>query len=81
MNLENSAPQPNTIVEIRSENRWQIYFRLCELEIPCWCTAYQPLTVKIDSAIALIQVWSVVKQATAPRSHLVERLETCWKLK
>ncbi|NDJ18260.1 Asr1405/Asl0597 family protein [Myxacorys almedinensis] len=79
MNLENTPYQSSEIVEIQCDDRWQVYFRLQELNVPCWCAAHQSLTVQIDSAIALIHLWSVVKQTKA-RSHLIEWLETCWQL-
>lgn len=64
---------------INSCHRWQIYRRLCELGISCTCAAYQPLTVQINSPIAFIQFWSVMRQATIPRPILAESLERCWK--
>ncbi|MBE9009571.1 hypothetical protein IQ250_05060 [Pseudanabaenaceae cyanobacterium LEGE 13415] len=64
---------------IEGDYRWQIYRRLCELDISCSCTAYQPLTVQINSPIAFIQLWSVIRQATIPRQTLVDGLERCWR--
>ena len=77
VNLENSPYLSSAIVEIQCDDRWQVYFRLQELDVQCWCAAHQPLTVRVDSAIALIHVWSVVKQTEA-RSQLIEWLEACW---
>ena len=76
----NFDPAPDSIqFAIHNGCRWQIYRRLCELGISCSCAAYQPLTVQINSPIALIQFWSVMRQATLPRQILAEGLERCWK--
>lgn len=61
--------------------RWQVYHRLCELGIPCSCSAYQPLIVEINSAIAIVQLWSVVNQITTPRHTQINWLKTCWNCK
>ncbi|MCY7275536.1 MAG: hypothetical protein LH702_17800 [Phormidesmis sp. CAN_BIN44] len=61
--------------------RWQIYHRLCELDIPCRCVAYEPLTVQVEGAIAALQLWSVVKQISTSRLELVDWLERCWRLR
>ena len=61
-------------------DRWQIYYRLQDLDIPCECSYYKPLEAKIDSATTAIQAWSVVQQVLSPRDLLVARLERCWQL-
>ncbi|MBW4444495.1 MAG: hypothetical protein KME10_25460 [Plectolyngbya sp. WJT66-NPBG17] len=77
MNLD-STPYPIQLT-IEGCHRWQIYHRLCELGISCSCTAYQPLIVQVESAIVLVQLWSVMRQAIIPRRTLVNWLESCWK--
>ncbi|MBR8828362.1 MAG: hypothetical protein DSM107014_10775 [Gomphosphaeria aponina SAG 52.96 = DSM 107014] len=67
-------------VKIKRAERWQVYYRLQELEIPCNCPSNQPLEVKADNATAAIQLWSVVKQITDSRFELVNWLERCWEL-
>lgn len=77
MNLE---PTSSPIqLSIEGCHRWQVYHRLCELEIACSCTAYRPLSIQIESAIVLVQFWSVMRQATHSRQTLVNWLERCWR--
>ena len=59
-------------------DRWQVFHRLQELNICCWCEANQPLVVEIESAIAAIQIWSVTRQFTSSRQQLISTLERCW---
>jgi hypothetical protein len=66
-------------IEVQSQDRWQIYHRLQELEIPCQCAFYQPLMVWVDHPLAAIQVWSVVQQVTTRRQQQIDRLEACWQ--
>ncbi|MEA5564027.1 MULTISPECIES: Asr1405/Asl0597 family protein [unclassified Anabaena] len=63
------------VVEVNWLDRWQIYQRLQELDIPCWCEASQPLKVKISSPVAAIQLWSVIRQFTASRQDLISTLK------
>jgi hypothetical protein len=72
-------PQVKYIVEINWADRWQVYRRLQELDIPCWCETNQPLTVEISHPTAAIQLWSVVRQLTANRQELVSTLKKCWQ--
>lgn len=74
------AAQSLAMTVVECSDRWQVYFRLQELEIPCECKSYQPLLVDIQSAQALIQVWSVVKRISTPRSALSEWLNQCLRL-
>ncbi|ARV61481.1 hypothetical protein BZZ01_25155 [Nostocales cyanobacterium HT-58-2] len=71
--------QVKYIVEVNWADRWQIYRRLQELDIPCRCETNQPLTVEINNPIAAIQLWSVVRQFTAPRQDLIWTLKKCWR--
>ncbi|MEO0376855.1 MAG: Asr1405/Asl0597 family protein [Cyanobacteria bacterium P01_A01_bin.17] len=80
MNSENQISQLGTAIEINCQNRWAIYRRLQELDIPCDCGAYQPLTVQVDNPEIAIQVWSVSRWATQPRLQLILALERCWQL-
>lgn len=67
-------------VKVNRGEKWQIYYRLQELEIPCQCISNQPLEVTTTTPTAAIQLWSVVKQLTAPRAELINWLERCWPL-
>lgn len=75
------SPAIAHIVDIKDTQRWQIYRRLQELEIPCQCATNQPLQVEINSPLAIAQLTCVVKQLTASRSKLINWLDDCWKLK
>lgn len=67
------------IVAVNWEDRWQVYQRLQELEIPCWCEINRPLRVKVSSAKQAVQLMSVLRQLTASRRELVQWLERCWQ--
>jgi len=71
--------QISQIVEVNWGVRWQVYQRLQELELPCWCVTNQPLRVYITSVTAAVQLWSVIKHLTASRQDLVCALESCWQ--
>lgn len=72
-------PEVSEIVEVNWADRWQIYQRLQELAIPCWCDTNQPLKVYIADVAAAVQLWSVSRQLTTPRQELVSWLEHCWQ--
>jgi hypothetical protein len=67
------------ILEVSWADRWQVYQRLQELGIPCWCESNQPLKVEIDSPMAAIQLWSLMRQFTHTRQDLIWILEKCWQ--
>ncbi|MBD2419100.1 hypothetical protein H6G54_15615 [Anabaena cylindrica FACHB-243] len=66
------------VVEVNWADRWQVYQRLRELEIPSRCETNQPLQVQITSPQVVVQLWSVVRQFTASRQELICTLEQCW---
>ncbi len=68
------------MVTINCNNRWEAYFRLKELGIPCECKSYQPLKVKITSANDAIQVWCLTHRLTKSRQDLAHGLENCLAL-
>ncbi len=72
-------PEIKEIVEVDWADRWQVYQRLQELDIPCCCVTEQPLRVHIADPIAAIQLWSVLRQFTQSRQDLVCWLERCWQ--
>ncbi len=72
-------PEVSEIVEVNWADRWQVYQRLQELAIPCWCDANQPLKVHIGDVAAAVQLWSVLRQITTPRQDLLCWLERCWR--
>lgn len=68
-------------VGINNTERWSIYHRLQQLEIPCQCSTSLPLQVELSTPNSIAQLCSVVKQSTASRGELIDRLDRCWKLK
>jgi hypothetical protein len=66
------------VVEVNWADRWQVYQRLQELGIPCWCQANQALTVEIDNPTTAVQFWSVTRQFTDDREDLIWTLEQSW---
>lgn len=79
MNSSSATPKVSQIVEIAAWDRWQVYHRLQQLAVPCECGTNQPLVVQINDVTAAMQLWSVVRQLTAPRHDLVSWLERCWQ--
>ncbi|WP_026100048.1 Asr1405/Asl0597 family protein [Fortiea contorta] len=71
----------NHVVEVDWVDRWRVYHRLQELEIPCWCAANQPLRVEINTPTAAVQLWSVAQQCTASRDDLIWILKQNWQLR
>ncbi|MBD2293832.1 hypothetical protein H6G06_10075 [Anabaena sphaerica FACHB-251] len=67
------------VVEVNWADRWQVYQRLNELDIPCRCETNQPLQVEIANPQIAVQLWSVVRQFTASRQDLIGSLEDCWR--
>ncbi len=68
-------------VEMDWVDRWQVYQRLQELDIPCWCETNQPLKVEISNVTTAIQLWSVIRQFTISRQEMIYTLEDCWQNK
>lgn len=79
MNSSHLQPEDSEVVAIDWADRWLIYNRLQDLEIPCWCEVGQPLRVKIRTPKEAVQLSSVVKQHTASRCELIQNLEQCWQ--
>ncbi|QEP99922.1 hypothetical protein RHP47_00055 [Thermosynechococcus sp. QKsg1] len=67
------------LIAVQWQLRWPIYQRLIDLEVPCDYAPYQPLRVEVNSPLAALQVWSVVRQVSAPRETLINWLEHCWQ--
>jgi hypothetical protein len=81
MNSSHSRSLLSQVVEINWADRWSVYRRLQELQIPCFCRIDRPLQVEIHDPTAAIQLWSVVKQVTASRHELIRWLDDCWHKK
>ncbi|MEA5582503.1 hypothetical protein VB620_14280 [Nodularia harveyana UHCC-0300] len=74
-----SGIEKNFVLGVEWLDRWPVYQRLKELDIPCWCEINQPLRVEINHPLAIVQVWSVMQQFRASRQDLIGSLENCWK--
>ena len=68
----------NHLVEVNWADRWQVYQRLKELDIPCSCAANQALKVEIENPTAGVQLWSVIRRFAASRQDQIWTLECCW---
>lgn len=60
--------------------RWCLCHRLKELDICATCPKDGTLQVEISHPVALVQLWSVVQQATTSRQEKLHWLERCWQL-
>ncbi|WP_240518986.1 Asr1405/Asl0597 family protein [Leptolyngbya sp. BC1307] len=74
------APHQPTGIAIDCEDRWQVYHRLQELDITCQCGGFQPLKVTIQTATEALQLWSIIKRVSQPRTDLVITLTKSWQL-
>ncbi|MEM7554123.1 MAG: Asr1405/Asl0597 family protein [Cyanobacteria bacterium P01_A01_bin.84] len=75
-----SQAQLQQNLDVMLADRWEIYRRLQELDIPCWYGEEKVLTVTINHVAAAIQVWSVMRSLNASRRDLILGLERCWKM-
>lgn len=66
-------------IEMDRVARWDVYFHLRELSIPCECKFNQPLQVQVDTANTAMQLWSLLRVFTAPKQQCTEHLERCWQ--
>ncbi len=80
MNPSNLQSEAGEVIEISLADRWQVYIRLQQLDIPCSCATNQPLRVQVQNSVAAIQLWSVGRQLTASRRELTLWLDRCWSL-
>ncbi|MBD2163588.1 hypothetical protein H6G04_04135 [Calothrix membranacea FACHB-236] len=78
MKSSSSEVESKHTLEVNWADRWQVYQRLQELEIPCWCESNQPLQVEISNPLAIIQLWSVMRQFTVSRKDIISSLEKSW---
>ncbi|MBC5794428.1 MAG: Asr1405/Asl0597 family protein [Sphaerospermopsis kisseleviana] len=80
-NSHNSQLGTQHVIDVSWSERWQVYQRLNELDIPCHCQSNQPLQVEITNPQIAIQVWSVVRQVKAYRQDLICHLKDCLRLR
>lgn len=69
-----------TQIHVKQLERWQVYQRLLELQIPCRCRCNEPLEVELETPLKLWQFWTVVWRVSASRQMLSDYLESCWRL-
>lgn len=74
-----SEVEEKYVVDVNWADRWQIYQRLQELDVPCWCEPNQPLKVEFLSPVTVVQLWSVMRQFTSSRQDLIDSLEINWQ--
>ncbi len=74
----NSHTLGDYILQIPLSVRWQIYYRLQELMIPCFCLSDGSLRVQVNNSLTLILIHSILKQFLASRQELINWLERCW---
>ncbi|GET37282.1 Asr1405/Asl0597 family protein [Microseira wollei] len=77
---QNQAPAMQLVLVQRGD-RWQVYQRLQELGIPCWCSSDGYLQAEINTPTAALQLWSVVRQLSAKRREMTFWLHRCWHCK
>ncbi|MDZ7956766.1 MAG: hypothetical protein RMY34_02465 [Aulosira sp. DedQUE10] len=73
-----SEVESKHILEVNWADRWQVYQRLQELDVPCLCESNQPLQVEINSPLAIVQLWSVMRQFSVSRQDIISSLEKSW---
>ncbi|BAZ07522.1 Asr1405/Asl0597 family protein [Calothrix sp. NIES-3974] len=67
-------------IALQDSDRWEVYRRLQDLNIKCWCSSHQPLRVEVESIREVVQVWCMVRLVVGSRSELIARLERCWQI-
>ncbi|NEO85823.1 MAG: hypothetical protein F6J87_16455 [Spirulina sp. SIO3F2] len=67
-------------LSLTGSDRWEMYHRLQDLDIPCSCQAHRPLQVHCRSTLDAIQCWSIARQLTQPRLVLAQVLDACLDL-
>jgi hypothetical protein len=68
-------------IAISRGDRWQVYHRLRDLDIPAYCFPDGTLRADVSTPLAALQVRSVTYQITASRKDLVALLDRCWRIK
>ena len=66
------------VAKINRSDRWSVYRRLQELNIPCWCPEDGTLWIEIDRCIHAVLLRSTIQQFVSTRSELTDWLERCW---
>ncbi len=69
-----------TQISCKCTERWQVYQRLLELDIPCYCRCNHPLEVELATPLKVWQFWRVMWRVSASRDTLCHYLNQCWHL-
>ncbi|MGF1568557.1 MAG: Asr1405/Asl0597 family protein [Nodosilinea sp.] len=80
--MNKSAPAASGwghIATVSRCDRWSIYHRLQELNIPCACPADGTLRVEANYATDLVLARSAIRQFLTSRQEDVSWLERCWE--
>ncbi|MEM9540911.1 MAG: Asr1405/Asl0597 family protein [Cyanobacteria bacterium P01_E01_bin.42] len=67
------------VLAIEKTDRWSIYRRLQELDIPCNCNIEKPLEAQIATPTAALQLWSIARYYRSSREQLLDFLDDCWQ--
>ena len=78
--MSHPLPETDQVISLHGSSRWEVYYRLQVLGIPCECSMEEPLRASISTPNAALQVWSIVRQITLPRHELANWLQGCWEL-
>ncbi|WP_072143586.1 Asr1405/Asl0597 family protein [Pseudanabaena sp. 'Roaring Creek'] len=81
MNPINYSLAVNQEISIDGSDRWDLYYRLQELDIPCQCSSHRPLTVQISNPNHLLQVWCVIRRMNASRKEMIQLLKNNWQVR
>ncbi|QKD82743.1 hypothetical protein HPC62_11625 [Thermoleptolyngbya sichuanensis A183] len=79
MNSSSSVSGWGHMISVNRCDRWSIYYRLRDLNIPCACPADGTLRVEVNHALALLLVRSALFQFSCSRQERVDWLERCWR--
>ncbi|MEM6451045.1 MAG: Asr1405/Asl0597 family protein [Cyanobacteria bacterium P01_D01_bin.105] len=77
-----TSPQPTSSQHsftVICEDRWQVYYRLKELNIAAQCQGFRPLQASIQTATEAVQLWSIVRRISTPRTELAATLDKSWR--
>ncbi len=66
------------IATIQRSDRWQVYRRLKNLGIACWCPSDGTLWVEVNGCVGATLLRSTVQQFTHSRLELADWLDRCW---
>jgi len=73
------APDWGQVVSVPRCDRWSIYQRLQELNIPCACPTDGTLRVDVNHATALVLARSAIRQFMTSRADDIDWLDRCWE--